>query len=121
MVFDTMASQPRTRSNSVRDRSDSDGILSQSALAFVAGLVQRFQPRIDLLLRARAQRDAAWAAAAVVRAGRVVGVTGYHAGEELHVVRRPDGTVGHLEVATFVYTRTPYDPEAPIPGGAPRG
>ncbi len=55
----------------------------------------------------------------VVREGRVVGRTGYHAGEELHVVRRPDGSVGHLEVATFVYTRTPYDPEAPIPGGAP--
>ncbi len=55
----------------------------------------------------------------VVRDGRIVGRTGYHAGEELHVVRRPDGSVGHLEVATFVYTRRPYDPEAPIPGGAP--
>jgi D-alanyl-D-alanine carboxypeptidase len=54
-----------------------------------------------------------------VRDGRVVGRSGYHAGEELHVVRRSDGSVGHLEVATFVYTRTPYDPEAPIPGGAP--
>jgi CubicO group peptidase (beta-lactamase class C family) len=55
----------------------------------------------------------------VVRDGRVVGRSGYHAGEELHVVRRPDGSIGHLEVATFVYTRTPYDPEAPIPGGTP--
>jgi D-alanyl-D-alanine carboxypeptidase len=54
-----------------------------------------------------------------VAGGRVVGRTGYHAGEELHVVRRPDGTVSHLEVATFVYTRTPYDPEAPVPGGHP--
>ncbi|WP_082574381.1 MULTISPECIES: serine hydrolase domain-containing protein [unclassified Nocardioides] len=54
-----------------------------------------------------------------VRDGRVVGVSGYHAGEELHVVRRADGSVGHLEVATFIYTRTPYDPEAPIPGGHP--
>lgn len=54
-----------------------------------------------------------------VRDGRVVGGSGYHAGEELHVVRRPDGSVGYLEVATFVYTRTPYDPEAPIPGGTP--
>jgi CubicO group peptidase (beta-lactamase class C family) len=54
-----------------------------------------------------------------VRDGRVVGVSGYHAGEELHVVRRADGSVQHLEVATFVYTRTPYDPEAPIPGGHP--
>jgi hypothetical protein len=27
--------------------------------------------------------------------------------------------VSHLECATFVYTRTPYDPQAPIPGGVP--
>jgi CubicO group peptidase (beta-lactamase class C family) len=51
---------------------------------------------------------------------RVVGVAGYHRGETLHVVRRPDGSVGHLECATFVYTRVPYDPDAPIPGGHPR-
>jgi D-alanyl-D-alanine carboxypeptidase len=50
---------------------------------------------------------------------RWVGSTGYHAGETLHVVRREDGTVSHLECATFVYTRAPYDPEAPIPGGHP--
>jgi Beta-lactamase len=52
--------------------------------------------------------------------GRIVGVAGYHHGETLHVVRRPDGSVGHLECATFVYTRVPYDPQAPIPGGHPR-
>ncbi len=51
--------------------------------------------------------------------GRVLGLSGYHAGEELHVVRRPDGSVGHLDIATFIYTREPYDPEAPIPGGSP--
>jgi hypothetical protein len=51
--------------------------------------------------------------------GRVVGTSGYHAGETLHVVRRPDGSVGHLDVATFIFTRTPYDPEAPVPGGHP--
>lgn len=51
--------------------------------------------------------------------GRVVGRSGYHAGEELHAVRSPDGTVGHLEIATFIYTREPYDPQAPIPGGVP--
>ncbi|MFC7495013.1 MULTISPECIES: serine hydrolase domain-containing protein [unclassified Nocardioides] len=51
--------------------------------------------------------------------GRVVGLSGYHAGEEMHVVRRADGSVGHLDVATFIYTREPYDPEAPIPGGHP--
>ncbi|WP_422385610.1 DUF7586 domain-containing protein [Nocardioides houyundeii] len=52
--------------------------------------------------------------------GRIVGLQGYHRGETLHVVRRPDGEVDHLEVATFVLTRTPYDPAAPIPGGPPR-
>ena len=51
--------------------------------------------------------------------GRVLGRSGYHAGEELRVVRRDDGAVGHLEIATFVYTRTPYDPDAPVPGGHP--
>ena len=48
--------------------------------------------------------------------GRVVGTTGYHAGEELHAVRREDGTISHLDIATFIYTRVPYDPAAPIPG-----
>lgn len=48
-----------------------------------------------------------------------VGTRGYLTGETLRPVRRPDGTVSHLEAATFVYTRVPYDPEAPIPGGAP--
>ncbi len=51
--------------------------------------------------------------------GRIIGRSGYHAGEELHAVRRPDGSVAHLDIATFIYTRTPYDPEAPIPGGVP--
>lgn len=51
--------------------------------------------------------------------GRVLGLSGYHAGEQLHVVRRADGGVGHLDIATFIYTRTPYDPDAPIPGGHP--
>ncbi|MFC7724302.1 serine hydrolase domain-containing protein [Nocardioides sp. GCM10028917] len=52
--------------------------------------------------------------------GTLVGVVGYHRGERLDVVRRPDGSVSHLECATFVYTRTPYDPEVEIPGGRPR-
>ena len=52
--------------------------------------------------------------------GRIIGTSGYHAGEELQVVRRDDGSVSHLDVATFIYTRTPYDPDAPIPGGHPR-
>lgn len=53
-----------------------------------------------------------------------VGVDGYHRGERLRVVRRPadadaagePGDIAHLEAATFVYTRVPYDPQAPIPG-----
>jgi CubicO group peptidase (beta-lactamase class C family) len=47
------------------------------------------------------------------------GTAGYLTGETLRAVRRSDGTVGHLEAATFIYTRTPYDPQAPIPGGLP--
>jgi hypothetical protein len=38
---------------------------------------------------------------------RIVGVEGYHLGETLHVHRRANGTVSHLECATFVYTRHP--------------
>ena len=48
-----------------------------------------------------------------------VGTGGYLEAETLRVVRREDGAVSHLECATFVYTRTPYDPGAPIPGGVP--
>ena len=51
--------------------------------------------------------------------GVLRGVDGYHRGELLHVVRREDGEVGHLECATFVYTRVPYDPAVEIPGGHP--
>lgn len=51
--------------------------------------------------------------------GRIVGTKGYHAGEELHVVRRGDGSVSHLDVGTFILTRQPYEPGAPIPGGHP--
>jgi CubicO group peptidase (beta-lactamase class C family) len=51
--------------------------------------------------------------------GRIIGTSGYHHGETLQVARRPDRTVSHLECATFVYTRVPYDPEVPIPGGHP--
>jgi CubicO group peptidase (beta-lactamase class C family) len=38
---------------------------------------------------------------------RIVGVDGYHRGETLHVHRRANGTVDHLECTTFVYTRHP--------------
>ena len=53
------------------------------------------------------------------RSDGYVGLTGYPAGERLDVHRRPDGTASHLEVATFILTREPYDPQAPIPGGPP--
>jgi CubicO group peptidase (beta-lactamase class C family) len=47
-----------------------------------------------------------------LREDRIVGVAGYHHGETLHVVRRDDGSIDHLECATFVYTRDPY-PDGP--------
>ena len=47
------------------------------------------------------------------------GVNGYLAGERLDVHRREDGAPGHLLSATFLFTRTPYDPDAPIPGRMP--
>ncbi|WP_329520831.1 serine hydrolase domain-containing protein [Spirillospora sp. NBC_01491] len=54
--------------------------------------------------------------------GTWTGLDGYHQGETLRVVRRADGTVSHLDVNTFVFTREPYDPSAPVPGGLdPRG
>jgi hypothetical protein len=65
-----------------------------------------------------AQDGETWCRFALVE-GAIVGTTGYLAGETLHVVRRDDGSVSHLECATFVLTRTPYDPSAPIPGGPP--
>lgn len=55
----------------------------------------------------------------VFREGALVGSRGYHHGEPLDVVRDDSGAVRHLVCSTFVYTRSPYDPRAPIPGGAP--
>nr|WP_053204556.1 serine hydrolase domain-containing protein [Jiangella muralis] len=49
--------------------------------------------------------------------GGWVGLDGYYAGEPLRVVRHPDGSVRHLDLASFVFTRTPYDPSADVPGG----
>ncbi|MBB4688030.1 serine hydrolase domain-containing protein [Amycolatopsis jiangsuensis] len=46
-----------------------------------------------------------------------LGLDGYYAGETLTVGRGPDGTADHLNLATFIFSRTPYDPAAPIPGG----
>ena len=51
-----------------------------------------------------ASRDGAW-----------VGLDGYFAGEILRIAE------DHLDLGTFVFTRTPYDPAAPVPGGVDEG
>ncbi|OIK05797.1 serine hydrolase domain-containing protein [Streptomyces monashensis] len=49
--------------------------------------------------------------------GTWTGLEGYFAGELLRPMRRPDGSVSHLDLGSFVFTRQPYDTEAPVPGG----
>jgi len=49
--------------------------------------------------------------------GSWVGLDGYYAGEPLRVVRDPQGAVSHLDLASFRYSRLPYDPDRDIPGG----
>lgn len=49
------------------------------------------------------------------------GLDRYYAGETLRVHRGVDGAVSHLDLATFVFTRTPYDAAAPVPGGLDLG
>ncbi|MFB6548917.1 serine hydrolase domain-containing protein [Streptomyces sp. NPDC056405] len=56
--------------------------------------------------RFRANADGTW-----------TGLEGYYAGELLRAVRRPDGTVSHLDLGSFVFTRQPYDEGSPVPGG----
>ncbi|MFJ9934078.1 serine hydrolase domain-containing protein [Streptomyces virginiae] len=61
--------------------------------------------------RFRSEPDGSW-----------TGLSGYYAGETLRAVRREDGSVSHLDLASFVFTREPYDPAAPVPGGVdPQG
>lgn len=61
--------------------------------------------------RFRAEADGSW-----------TGLSGYYAGETLRAVRRADGMVSHLDLASFVFTREPYDAQAPVPGGVdPQG
>jgi CubicO group peptidase (beta-lactamase class C family) len=43
--------------------------------------------------------------------GTWIGLDGYYAGETLRIAD------DHLNLGTFVFTRTPYDPDAPVPGG----
>ncbi|MFF9568555.1 serine hydrolase domain-containing protein [Streptomyces sp. NPDC014685] len=53
--------------------------------------------------------------------GTWVGLDGYYAGETLRVVRNEDGSVNHLDLGSFVFTREPYDPAAAVPGGVDEG
>lgn len=43
--------------------------------------------------------------------GRWIGLDGYYAGETLRIAE------DHLNLGTFIFTRAPYDPVAPVPGG----
>ncbi|MBD0423558.1 beta-lactamase family protein [Streptomyces sp. TRM S81-3] len=56
--------------------------------------------------RFRANADGTW-----------TGLEGYYAGELLRAVRRPDGSVSHLDLGSFVFTRQPYGEGAAVPGG----
>jgi CubicO group peptidase (beta-lactamase class C family) len=49
--------------------------------------------------------------------GTWIGLNGYFAGESLRAVRDDAGRLTHLDIGSFVFTREPYDPDAPIPGG----
>ncbi|MFJ7075254.1 serine hydrolase domain-containing protein [Streptomyces sp. NPDC098781] len=49
--------------------------------------------------------------------GTWTGLEGYYAGELLKAVRRADGTLDHLDLGSFVFTRQPYDEGAAVPGG----
>jgi CubicO group peptidase (beta-lactamase class C family) len=66
------------------------GLLHLGPLPGRAGRASRFAQRAD---------------------GTWVGLDGYYAGETLRIA--PD----HLDLASFVFTRSPYDPQAPVPGG----
>ena len=63
---------------------------------------------------ARPRPAAASPSSSAVDGDRIVGVAGYHHGETLHVVRRDDGSVDHLECATFVFTRALRPPPTPV-------
>jgi CubicO group peptidase (beta-lactamase class C family) len=53
--------------------------------------------------------------------GGWTGLNGYHAGEPLRPVLDENGQVIALDLGSFVFTRTPYDPAAPVPGGTHPG
>ncbi|MFF5447454.1 serine hydrolase domain-containing protein [Streptomyces sp. NPDC012888] len=76
-------------------RLGADGLLELGPLG-VTGRAARFRPAGD---------------------GTWVGLSGYYTGETLRVVRGPDGSLSHLDLGSFVFTRLPYDAGAPVPGG----
>ena len=49
------------------------------------------------------------------------GIDGYQAGEPLVPVIGPPGIVTALDISSFIFSRTPYDLAAPIPGGVEPG
>ncbi|MFF0184683.1 serine hydrolase domain-containing protein [Streptomyces sp. NPDC005244] len=49
--------------------------------------------------------------------GTWTGLDGYYAGELLRPVRRDDGSVSHLDLGSFVFTRQPYEEGVSVPGG----
>ncbi|GAA2486853.1 serine hydrolase domain-containing protein [Streptomyces gobitricini] len=56
--------------------------------------------------RFRVEEDGTW-----------TGLDGYYTGETLRVVRREDGSVSHLDLGSFVFTREPYESADAVPGG----
>jgi CubicO group peptidase (beta-lactamase class C family) len=53
--------------------------------------------------------------------GSWTGLDDYYEGEQLTPLTDPDGRVVALDLATHTYTRAPYDPAAPVPGGVDPG
>ncbi len=54
--------------------------------------------------------------------GTWTGLDGYYTGETLRILRDEDATPVALDIASFIFTRSPYDPRADVPGGVdPRG
>jgi CubicO group peptidase (beta-lactamase class C family) len=49
--------------------------------------------------------------------GTWVGLSGYYAGETLRIERDAAGVPRQLNLASFLFTRSPYDPAADLPGG----
>jgi CubicO group peptidase (beta-lactamase class C family) len=71
-------------------RSIGGGLLHLGPLPGRSGRASRFRQR----------KDASW-----------IGLDGYYAGETLRIAE------DHLDLDTFIFTRAPYDPAAPVPGG----